>query len=94
MRASDWSQPERAPHRDISQPSTNSDSLPLWRMFGGLGELVCAVRITTLGYALTLELTGEPILLEVEGTLEDLVAKAGRLERWLLTQGWLALSDD
>jgi hypothetical protein len=47
---------------------------------------------TSYGYALSLELGGEPILLELQRSLETLAAKAGRLERWLLTRGWEIVS--
>jgi hypothetical protein len=94
MRGPDSSASARTSHRDSSQPRADSDSVALWRVYGTLGELMCAVRFTTYGCALTLELTGEPILLQLEGDVETLVTKAARLERWLMTQGWLALGDD
>jgi hypothetical protein len=95
MRVPDSSAPGREPHGgDTSRGQGTPDSFTVWRLFGTLGELLCSVRVTSYGYALVLELTGEPILLEVEGSLEELVTKAVRLERWLLTQGWIALSDD
>jgi hypothetical protein len=94
MRGPDSSASIRTPHRDSSQPRADSDSIALWHLYGTLGELLCAVRFTAYGCALTLELTGEPILLQLEEDVETLVKKAARLECWLMTQGWLALSDD
>lgn len=85
---------DRTPRCDASQGRGNSESLTLWRLLGRLGELVCAVRFTTYGYAFTLALGDEPILLQLETSLEELVDKAAGLECALLRQGWIALSDD
>ena len=47
-----------------------------------------AAVVTSYGYALCLELGGEPILLELQRSLELLTTKASRLETRLLAQGW------
>lgn len=77
----EWSS---SPKRDIPR-----DGLILWRMYGATDELACVVRSTTFGYTLGLELAGQPILLELQSSVEVLVDKAARLEAWLQTQGWL-----
>ena len=59
----------------------------LWRLHGSEDDLVCAAVVMSYGYALCLELAGEPILLELQRSLELLASKANRLEAWLLTQG-------
>jgi hypothetical protein len=64
----------------------------LWRLHGATNDLACVAVETSYGYALSLELGGEPILLELQRSLETLAAKAGRLERWLLTHGWEIVS--
>ena len=66
----------------------------LWQLHGAIDDLVCTVVVTSYGYALSLELAGEPILLELQRSLEQLVCKANRLEAWLLTQGWQEPSAD
>lgn len=66
----------------------------LWRLRGSVDELACAVRSTSFGYTLGLELAGEPILLELQSSVDVLVDKAARLETWLLTQGWEHLPDE
>lgn len=74
-----------------SPPGDSSrDRLILWRMYGATNDLTCVVRSTTFGYTLGLELAGQPILLELQSSVEALVDKAARLEAWLLTQGWLS----
>ena len=60
----------------------------LWLLHRSTYDLGCVAVVTSYGYALSLELAGEPILLELQGSLEQLVCKANRLEAWLLTQGW------
>ena len=62
--------------------------VPLWRLHGASDDLVCAAVVTSYGYALCLELGGEPILLELQRSLELLTSKASRLETRLLAQGW------
>jgi hypothetical protein len=64
--------------------------VPLWRLHGATNDLVCAAVVTSYGYALCLELGGEPILLELQRSLESLTSKANRLETGLLAQGWEA----
>ena len=76
---------ERAP----TVPSR--ERIVLWRLHGAIDDLECAAIATSFGYALSLELAGEPILLELQRTLEHLTHKASRLETWLLTQGWQVL---
>lgn len=66
----------------------------LWHLHGAITDLVCAAVVTSFGYALYLELGGEPILFELQRTLEKLIEKADRLERWLLSQGWELLTTD
>jgi hypothetical protein len=73
---------------------TINDRLVLWRMRGSIEELSCAARPTTFGYTLGLELGGEPILLELQSSVEVLVDKAAKLEAWLLTQGWQPVPDE
>jgi len=58
--------------------------VPLWRLHGAIDDLVCAAVVTSYGYALCLEVGGEPILLELQRSLELLTTKASRLETWLL----------
>lgn len=64
------------------------ERIVLWRLHGALDTLECSAIATSYGYALSLELAGEPILLELQRSVEDLTAKASRLESWLLTEGW------
>lgn len=74
-------------HRHTARPH---DRLILWTMRGAADELTCVVSTTAFGYTLGLELAGQPILLELQASLNTLVDKASRLEAWLLTQGWLS----
>jgi hypothetical protein len=71
-----------------------SERVVLWQLRGSLDELTCVVRTTSYGLTLGLELAGEPILLELQSSVEVLVDKAARLETWLLTQGWERLPDE
>jgi hypothetical protein len=64
----------------------------LWRLHGATNDLACAAVETSYGYALCLELDGEPVLLELQRSLEALTAKASRLEASLLARGWEMLS--
>jgi hypothetical protein len=64
----------------------------LWRLHGATNDLACAAVETSYGYALCLELGGEPILLELQRSLETLATKASRLETRLLTRGWEIVS--
>lgn len=48
-----------------------------WRLRGALDLLESVVIVTSYGYALCLELAGEPILLELQRTLEQLTDKGG-----------------
>ena len=64
----------------------------LWRLHGATNDLACAAVETSYGYALCLELGGEPILLELQRSLELLTAKASRLEGSLLARGWEIVS--
>jgi hypothetical protein len=73
-----------------SHGAKSRDRLILWRMRGAADELTCVVGTTAYGYTLGLELAGQPILLELQASLNPLVDKASRLEAWLLTQGWLS----
>jgi hypothetical protein len=66
-----------APHRVL-----------LWRLHGATNDLSCVAVETSYGYALCLELGGEPVLLELQRSLELLIAKASRLEASLLARGW------
>ena len=68
--------------------SVTPNRVPLWRLHGATDDIVCAAVVTSYGYALSVELGGEPILLELQRNLELLTSKASRLEAWLLTQGW------
>ena len=80
-------------HSDVGNLTT-PDRTVLWQLHGAIDDLVCTVVVTSYGYALSLELAGEPILLELQRSLEQLVCKANRLEAWLLTQGWQEPSAD
>jgi hypothetical protein len=60
----------------------------LWRLHGATNDLACAAVETSYGYALCLELGEEPVLLELQHSLELLIAKASRLEASLLARGW------
>ncbi len=64
------------------------DRVVLWHLRGALDDLACVVSPTSYGYTLSLELAGEPILLELQPSVDRLTDKAARLEQWLLTQGW------
>ena len=57
-------------------------------MRGETDDLVCAAITTSYGHALGLTLGGELILLELQPSLEHLVATSERLERWLVSRGW------
>lgn len=80
-------------HQSLGSALT-AERIVLWRLRGSLDELACAVRCTSYGYTLCLELAGEPILLELQANEEVLADKAARLETWLLTQGWERLPDE
>jgi hypothetical protein len=60
----------------------------LWRLHGASNVLACAAVETSYGYAFCLELGDEPILLELQESVEALTAKASRLEASLLARGW------
>ena len=60
----------------------------LWRLHGATNNLACIAIETSYGYAFCLELGGEPILLELQESLEALSAKASRLETSLVARGW------
>ena len=64
----------------------------LWRLHGATNDLACAAVETSYGYAFCLELDGEPILLELQRSLEALTLKASRLEASLLARGWEIVS--
>lgn len=64
----------------------------LWRLHGATKDLACAAVETSYGYAFCLELDGEPILLELQRSLEALTSKASRLEASLLARGWEIVS--
>lgn len=64
----------------------------LWQLAGAIDVLACVVTSTSYGYTLCLELGGQPILLELQPSVECLVDKAAKLEAWLLTQGWTAVA--
>jgi hypothetical protein len=84
----------RANGRRRILPLIAPQRIVLWRLRGSIEELTCAVRSTSYGYTLSLELAGEPILLELQSSVEVLVDKAARLETWLITQGWEHLLDE
>jgi hypothetical protein len=72
-----------------TNPTPTAASLPdehivLWRLRGAEHELVCSTIITSFGFALHLALAGEPILLELQRTIDRVTDKAARLEAWLL----------
>lgn len=85
---------EPPPQHENVRNITTSDRMVLWQLHGAFDDVVCAVVVTSYGYALALELAGEPILLELQRSLEQLVGKANRLEAWLITQGWQTASAD
>jgi hypothetical protein len=62
--------------------------LVLWRLRGDAEDLVCAAIENSFGHALALTLAGELILLDLQPSIDHLVATADRLERWLLSRGW------
>jgi hypothetical protein len=82
--------PLDAPDTTGAVLAPRGERVVLWRLHGALDDLECMAISTSYGYALSLELAGEPILLELQRTVADLTDKAGRLESWLLTQGWQA----
>ncbi len=84
--------PTRLIQRQQSDASTGV-RVALWRMQGAVEQLVCVSIATSFGYALGLELGAELILLELQPSLELLVAKSNRLERWLLARGWVAIEE-
>lgn len=65
-----------------------SRPLVLWRLHGDVEDLVCAAIENSFGHALALTLAGELILLDLQPSIDHLVATANRLERWLLSRGW------
>lgn len=81
---------ERSSHSEL-QPRLRQ-RLVLWQLRGAIDDLVCVVSPTAYGYTLGLELAGDPILVELQPSVERLVDKASRVERWLLTQGWQPVS--
>jgi hypothetical protein len=81
--------PPVADARNVVTPNR----VPLWRLHGATNDLVCAAIVTSYGYALSLELGGEPLLLELQRSLELLTSKASRLETGSLTQGWEIAAD-
>jgi hypothetical protein len=85
---------DRQSDRHAQHAHVRSTGIVLWRLQGSLDELTCAVRCTSYGYTLSLELAGEPILLELQSSVDVLVDKAARLETWLLTQGWERMPDE
>jgi hypothetical protein len=76
------------------RPEPADDAIVLWRLHGARYELVCTTITTSFGYALHLALDGEPILLELQRTVDRLSEKAARLESWLLEQGWTPTNTD
>lgn len=84
--------PARTIRRRLVDPA--GTRVVLWRLRGAIEELVCLAVTTSFGYALGLELGSELVLLELQPTLELLVERSVRLERWLLTRGWIALDDE
>lgn len=83
-----------APPATTARNSSDQERVTLWRLHSASDDLVCVAVVTSYGYALSLELAGEPILLELQRCLEQLVCKANRLEAWLLTQGWQVANAD
>ena len=83
-----------APPAATARNSSRQERVTLWRLHRAADDLECVAVVTSCGYALSLELAGEPILLELQRSIEQLVCKANRLEAWLLTQGWQVASAD
>jgi hypothetical protein len=83
-----------SPLRYESATPPPDEQIVLWRLRGAEHELVCSTIITSFGFALHLALAGEPILLELQRTVDRVTAKAARLEAWLLDQGWTAIATD
>jgi hypothetical protein len=77
-----------APPAAAVRISATPNRVLLWRLHGATNDLACAAVETSYGYALSLELGDEPILLELQQSLELLIAKASRLEASLLVRGW------
>jgi len=83
-----------APFTSLPSPAARprhaatEDRLVLWRLRRAPDDFVCTTVLTSYGYALALELSGELIRFELEPNLEHLAQKAERLEAWLVTHGW------
>lgn len=77
-----------SPPTAVVRISATPNRVLLWRLHGATNDLACAAVETSYGYALCLELGDELVLLELQQTLELLIAKASRLEASLLTRGW------
>ena len=77
-----------APSATAVRISATPNRVLLWRLHGATNDLTCAAVETSYGYALCLELGDEPVLLELQHSLELLIAKASRLEASVLARGW------
>jgi len=77
-----------APPAAAVRISVTPNRVLLWRLHGATNDLACAAVETSYGYALCLELGDEPVLLELQQSLELLIAKASHLEASLLARGW------
>ena len=82
---------------DRSRSSSSADRpraphpIELWRLRGATDDLRGLAIETSFGYALGLELDAELVLLHLQPSLDDLVAKAERIESALKAQGWQAI---
>jgi len=69
--------------------ANESEPVALWQLRRAGDDLLCAMVLTTYGYAIALALSGELVIFELESNLERLARKAHRFERRLLARGWM-----
>jgi hypothetical protein len=71
-----------------SHPCRTPHPIVLWRLSGALDDVCCLALETAHGYALLVELAGEPIWLQLQPSAEALINRADYLEAWLRARGF------